>query len=72
MDWRHWRRARDKGVMTSINPDAHSTDQLQFLAFGVRIARKGWLRREDVLNTRSLEEVREFLTQDKGSRRMMS
>ncbi|MGB2560295.1 MAG: DNA polymerase/3'-5' exonuclease PolX [Akkermansiaceae bacterium] len=72
MDWRHWRRARDKGVMTSINPDAHSTDQLQFLAYGVRIARKGWLRREDVLNTRSLEEVREFLTQDKCSRCQVS
>ncbi len=68
MDWRHWHRARDKGVMTSINPDAHSTEQLQYLAFGVRLARKGWLRREDVLNTRSLEEVRQFLSSKKGSR----
>ncbi|NNJ85589.1 MAG: hypothetical protein HKP20_00325, partial [Akkermansiaceae bacterium] len=48
-------------VMTSINPDAHATEHLQFLAFGVRLARKGWLRREDVLNTRTLDEVREFL-----------
>ena len=69
MDWRHWHRARDKGVMTSINPDAHSAEQLQYLAFGVRIARKGWLRREDVLNTRSLEEVREFLGTEKSKRR---
>lgn len=69
MDWRHWHRARDKGVMTSINPDAHSTEQLQYLAFGVRIARKGWLRREDVLNTRSLEDVREFLSLEKASRK---
>ncbi|MCP5537961.1 MAG: DNA polymerase/3'-5' exonuclease PolX [Akkermansiaceae bacterium] len=61
MDWRHWHRARDKGVMTSINPDAHDVQHLQYLAFGVRIARKGWLRREDVLNTRTLDEVREFL-----------
>jgi len=55
--------------MTSINPDAHSTEQLQYLAFGVRIARKGWLRREDVLNTRSLEDVREFLSLEKASRK---
>ena len=71
MDWRHWHRARDKGVLTSINPDAHSTEQLQYLAFGVRLARKGWLRREDVLNTLSLEEVREFLALEKGSRHLL-
>jgi DNA polymerase (family 10) len=69
MDWRHWHRARDKGVITSINPDAHSTEQLQYLAFGVRIARKGWLRREDVLNTRSLDEVKDFLGSDKACRK---
>lgn len=67
MDWRHWHRARDKGVLTSINPDAHSTEQLQFLAFGVRLARKGWLRSEDVLNTRDLEDVQSFLKRSKGN-----
>jgi DNA polymerase (family 10) len=65
MDWRHWHHARDMGVLTSINPDAHATEHLQFLAFGVRLARKGWLRTEDVLNTRSLEDVRKFLTTHK-------
>ena len=68
MDWRHWHRARDKGVMTSINPDAHATEHLQFLAFGVRLARKGWLRAEDALNTRPLEKVRQFLATDKADR----
>lgn len=68
MDWRHWLRARDKGLLTSINPDAHSTDHLQFLAFGVRLARKGWLRREDVLNTRNLEEIKTFLSTPKSQR----
>ena len=60
MDWRWWKRARDKGVLCSINPDAHHPRQFQNLAFGVRLARKGWLRRQDVLNTRSLEEVQSF------------
>jgi len=68
MDWRHWQRARDKGLMTSINPDAHSTKQLQYLAFGVRLARKGWLRREDVLNCMSLEEVKLWLELPKAKR----
>lgn len=68
MDWRHWQRARDRGVLTSINPDAHSTEHLQFIHFGVRLARKGWLRREDVLNTRSLTDVREWLARPKCDR----
>ena len=68
MDWRHWHRARDKGVMTSINPDAHSTDQLHFLAFGIRLARKGWLRQEDVLNCMNLEEVKNWLQLPKDKR----
>ena len=61
MDWRHWKKARDKGVLCAINTDAHSTDGLQALHFGVKVAQKGWLRRRDVLNTRPLDEVREFL-----------
>jgi len=61
MDWRWWRRAAEKGVLASINPDAHSTDQLEFVAAGIRVARKGWLTKEFVLNTRSLADVKSFL-----------
>ena len=68
MDWRWWHRARDKGVLCSINPDAHSTRQLQFLRLGAGIARKGWLRREDVLNTRSLADVAAWLELPKSKR----
>ncbi len=68
MDWRWWHRARDRGVLTALNPDAHATEQLQFLAFGARLARKGWLRREDVLNTRSLAEIRAWLDLPKSKR----
>ncbi|MFD2257792.1 DNA polymerase/3'-5' exonuclease PolX [Luteolibacter algae] len=68
MDWRWWKRARDKGVLCSINPDAHSRGGLHHLGLGVRVARKGWLRREDVLNTRSVQEVEEFLKTPKGAR----
>lgn len=61
LDWRWWRRAAEKGVLCSINPDAHDTDQLAFAAHGVRIARKGWLTPEQVLNTRPLPEVLRWL-----------
>ena len=61
LDWRWWRRAAEKGVLCSINPDAHDIDQLAFAAHGVRIARKGWLTPEQVLNTRSLPEVLSWL-----------
>jgi len=68
MDWRWWKRAKDKGVLCSINPDAHSTDQLHYLGIGVRLARKGWLSRQDILNTRPLAEVEEFLRTPKAER----
>ncbi|MBJ05836.1 MAG: histidinol-phosphatase [Verrucomicrobiaceae bacterium] len=68
MDWSWWRRARDKGVKCSINPDAHHVDGLQNLHFGIRIARKGWLRRQDVLNCLGASELREWLKTPKDQR----
>jgi DNA polymerase (family 10) len=68
MDWRWWHRARDKGVQCSINTDAHHTSQLQSLHFGVRVARKGWLRRDDVLNCKSLPEMQDWLGLTKEKR----
>ena len=61
LDWRWWRRAAEKGVLCSINPDAHAVDQLDFAAHGVRVARKGWLTAAQVLNTRPLPEVLKWL-----------
>ncbi len=61
MDWRWWRLAKEKGVKCSINPDAHSTQGLQDVLFGVRAARKGWLTRGDVINCLPLGEVEKAL-----------
>jgi len=61
MDWRWWKLARDKGVKCSINPDAHQTGDFQFLHFGVLQARKGWLRRDDVVNCLPLGLLQESL-----------
>jgi DNA polymerase (family 10) len=57
MDWRWWKLAKEKGVKTSINPDAHSTRGLQDVFYGVRIARKGWLTKADVVNCLPLGKV---------------
>lgn len=57
MDWRWWKFAKEKGVRTSINPDAHSTRGLQDVIFGIRTARKGWLTKKDVINCLPLAEV---------------
>jgi DNA polymerase (family 10) len=57
MDWRWWPLAKEKGVKCAINPDAHSTRGLQDLAFGVRLARKGWLERDDVVNCLPLGKI---------------
>jgi DNA polymerase (family 10) len=56
LDWRHLRRARDQGMLISIGADAHNLAALRNVDYGVGIARKGWLTREDVLNTRSVDE----------------
>lgn len=69
MDWRWWPLAREKGVRCAINPDAHHTSQLQFLHFGVGLARKGWLTREDVVNCLPLEKVNAMLQAKRGRKR---
>ncbi len=61
LDWVHCRRAKEKGVMLSINPDAHSTADLENIEYGVATARRGWLEDKDVLNTRDLDGVCEIL-----------
>jgi len=58
LDWVHCKRAKALGVKLVINPDAHSTADLALYRYGVDVARRGWLTREDVYNTQSLEEIR--------------
>ena len=61
LDWRLCRYAKEKGVMVSINPDAHTTEGLRDVRFGVGVARKGWLEKRDVLNTRTAAAAEKLL-----------
>ncbi len=67
IDWRHLPYAKKKGVLISINPDAHSAAGLKEVFYGVGIARKGWQEKKDILNTRTVEEIRDIFQQRKRS-----
>ncbi len=66
IDWRYLKYAKEKGVMISINPDAHATGGLAEIIYGVGIARKGWQEKRNVFNTRSMEEIKDFLRKMRG------
>jgi len=57
LDWRWWPLAKEKGVKCVINPDAHGVERLQDLWFGIGVARKGWLTKDDVMNCLPLATV---------------
>jgi len=58
----HCQMAKEQGVLVSINTDAHSVLDFDNLRFGVGQARRGWLEKSDVVNTRSLRELKPLLT----------
>jgi DNA polymerase (family 10) len=61
LDWRWWPLAKQKGVKCVINPDAHRTERLEDLWFGIGIARKGWLTKTDVMNCLPLARIERAL-----------
>ena len=52
------RQARDAGVKVAIDTDAHVADHLGNVRYGVWVARRGWLEKSDVINTRPVEALR--------------
>lgn len=57
----HCKVAKEAGVKLSIATDAHSVDDLDNMRFGVGQARRGWLEKEDVINTRTAKQLRKLL-----------
>ena len=55
------RLAKEMGAKLAISTDAHSTQQLELMKFGVFTARRGWVEAEDVINTRPLQEMLKLL-----------
>lgn len=56
------RRGLSLGMKTSVDPDAHSTDELAYVGYGIDTARRGWATREDVLNARPLPDLLAWLS----------
>lgn len=54
------RKAKEMGVKVAISTDTHHLDQMWMIELGVGIARRGWLEKEDVINTRPLKKLLEF------------
>jgi DNA polymerase (family 10) len=53
------RMAKDAGVLLAVNTDAHAIRQLGHRHSGLNVARRGWLTKAEVINTYTLEELRE-------------
>jgi DNA polymerase (family 10) len=64
LDWRNCIHTKKRGVKIAINPDAHHIEGLQDISFGIKIARKGWLTKEDCFNCLSLKEVKTYLRRE--------
>jgi len=66
LDWRWHQYALEKGVMLSINPDAHRNEGFLDMHYGVIVARKGGLYKEKCLNALSLHEIEHYFKEKKG------
>lgn len=59
LDWKYCQQAKELGVKVVINSDAHRIETLDNIFYGVQMAKKGWLTRDDVLNTRTVQQLKE-------------
>ena len=65
LDWRWHRYALEKGVLLSINPDAHRTEGFHDMKYGVLVGRKGGLQAQECLNTFTLEDITQYFNNKK-------
>ncbi len=62
LDWRNYDYAREKGALFTINADAHATSHIEYTKYGVMIARKGGIKKSEVINYLSLEKFKKFIS----------
>ncbi|HEX6543475.1 MAG TPA: DNA polymerase/3'-5' exonuclease PolX [Ktedonobacterales bacterium] len=65
LDWRWHRFATERGVRIPICPDAHTTEGLKNVRYGIGVARKGWLTPKDVLNTLAVDDLLAFFAEQR-------
>lgn len=57
LDWRLCRMAKERGVKVVISTDSHSPGEMDYMQYGVQLARKAGLTADDIVNTRPVEEI---------------
>jgi DNA polymerase (family 10) len=62
----HVHRARELGLKLAIDTDAHSVDHLRYMCYGTDQARRGWLEKQHVVNTRPWAGFRQWLQRRSG------
>jgi len=67
LDWRWHRYALEKGVLLSVNPDAHRMEGFHDMHYGILVARKGGLSADKCLNALSLEEITHYFETKKAT-----
>jgi len=65
LDDTHCKLAKEKGLKIAISADAHTQNDFAFLRFGIDQARRGWLEKDDVINTRAWADLKTLLKRDK-------
>lgn len=68
LDWHFLHKARDLGMKIPVNPDAHALAGIDDMRYGIGVARKGWLRAIDVLNTMDTDALLAFFQQRRRQR----
>jgi DNA polymerase (family 10) len=63
----HVKLALDRGARLVVSSDAHFLPALDWVQWGIRMARRGWATREDILNTRTLAELKPLLRRHRGA-----
>lgn len=65
LDDRYCKMAKERGLKVAISTDAHSTGELEYLKYGLSQARRGWLEKKDVINTRNTDDMLELINRSK-------
>ncbi|NLH61754.1 MAG: DNA polymerase/3'-5' exonuclease PolX [Ignavibacteriales bacterium] len=66
LDWRWYYYATEKNLLFAINQDAHSTDEIRNIGFGIRMAKKGGIQSDRVINYFSYTEFKKFLNRKRN------
>lgn len=65
LDTKHLRAARDMGVMIALGTDAHAAEHLDFMKYGVAMAKRGWLEPKNIINSKTSKQCIDFFAKKK-------